>query len=601
MRLRSLIHDRLMFLRLFRYVDRGVLAAFVVVGLVVSSLPALVAAATGWLLSNLAGGFAVPLIAVGSVLLIGQAGLIASNWIGLAAISRIDIAHRTEVAALATGTATVEVVERQDIQDLLSAAAADLGEWVEKTPGQGAVAALRVLFKYFGLTASAVVVSAWSPWLVPVLLAPALVAHGLSVRLWKQRFRIFVEGMEHHRRYRYWGELPMNRSEAKEMRVFGLTEWAVGNHQEELHRHLDPLWGHNRTLMASQWRQVALTLVPLAGVFCAVGYATAVQGTSVGVASAALTAGWGIFNAVAGAPEAIDMEGSRPSLEALSVLRERLRRGEDDRSAATVSGRTPLVRFEHIEFGYDEQSQVMKGLDLEIRPGETLAVVGFNGAGKSTLIKLLAGLYRPRSGRVTADGIDVAEIEQWSANLAIVFQDFVRYDLSVAENIGLGSPGDPDPELIRRAMVDAGFGPVAAGLESGAETPLSRSRAGGTDLSGGQWQQLALARALYAIGRGANILVLDEPSAHLDVRTEKDLFDRLEGLTEGITTVLVSHRLSTVRRADRIVLLAAGKVAESGTHAELMALGGTYAHMYDLQAKRYESGFDDRLEASELR
>jgi ATP-binding cassette subfamily B protein len=243
----------------------------------------------------------------------------------------------------------------------------------------------------------------------------------------------------------------------------------------------------------------------------------------------------------------------------------------------------------------------MKGLDLEIRPGETLAVVGFNGAGKSTLIKLLAGVYRPTSGRITGGGIDIAEHGQWSAHLAIVFQDFIKYPLTVAENISLGFPGTPDPELIRTAIGDAGFGDVVARLESGIDTPLDRSRTGGTDLSGGQWQQLALARALYRIGCGAKILVLDEPTAHLDVRTEHALFDRLAALTEGITTVLVSHRLSTVRRADRIVLLADGTVAESGTHAELIALDGTYAHMYRLQAERYRSGFDDRLEEGELR
>ncbi|HEX2145751.1 MAG TPA: ATP-binding cassette domain-containing protein, partial [Glycomyces sp.] len=146
-----------------------------------------------------------------------------------------------------------------------------------------------------------------------------------------------------------------------------------------------------------------------------------------------------------------------------------------------------------------------------------------------------------------------------------------------------------------------GFSDVVAGLEFGLDTPLDRSRTGGVDLSGGQWQQLALARALYAVGRGARILVLDEPTAHLDVRTEKELFDRLDGLDEHITTILISHRLSTVRDADRIVLLADGKVAESGTHDELITSGGTYAHMFNLQAARYKSGFDDRLEEGELR
>jgi ATP-binding cassette subfamily B protein len=386
------------------------------------------------------------------------------------------------------------------------------------------------------------------------------------------------------------------------MRVFGLTEWAVGNHQLELHRHLDDEWTHNRTMVRAQWMQAAVSLIPLAGVFCAVGYATAVQGSSIGVASAALSAGWGIFTAIANHGETINMDGSRASLKALAELRERLRPDEKDRSLETIDADgPPLVRFAGVEFGYDEHAPIMKGLDLEIRPGENLAVVGFNGAGKSTLIKLLAGVYRPTGGSITADGVDIAGVERWNAHLSIVFQDFVKYHLTVAENISLGFPGPTDPELIGKAIEDAGFSDVVAGLEAGADTPLDRSRDGGTDFSGGQWQQLALARALYAIGRGATILVLDEPTAHLDVRTEKALFDRLEGLTDGITTILVSHRLSTVRRADRIVLLADGKVAESGTHAELMELGGDYAHMYNLQAERYRSGYDDRLDEGELR
>jgi ABC-type multidrug transport system fused ATPase/permease subunit len=601
-RFHALVRDRLMFLRLLRHAGPIVVTGLVAVSLVSAILPALAAAATGWLLSSLSGEFTAPLVAVGVLLLAGQGSQIASGLIGLAATSRVDIAHRAEVAKVATGTATVDVIERQDTQDLLGIARADLGEWVEKTPGQGAVAALRIVLQYFGLIASAVVVAAWSPWLLPVLIVPALAIRAHTIRLWKRRFQNYVDGMEHHRRYRYWGELPLNRSEAKEIRVFGLTEWTVGNHQLELHRHLDDEWTHNRTMVLAQWMQAAVSFIPLAGVFCAVGYATAVQGGSIGVASAALSAGWGIFTAIANHGETINMDGSRASLKALAELRERLQPEEKGRSLETIKADGPLlVRFAGVEFGYDERTPIMKGLDLEIRPGETLAVVGFNGAGKSTLIKLLAGVYRPTGGSITANGTGVAEIERWNAQLAIVFQDFVKYHLTVAENISLGFPGPADPELIGRAIEHAGFGDVVAGLEAGADTTLDRSRDGGTDFSGGQWQQLALARALYAIGRGAKILVLDEPTAHLDVRTEKALFDRLEGLTDGITTILVSHRLSTVRRADRIVLLADGRVAESGTHAELMALGGDYAHMYNLQAERYKTGYDDRLEESELR
>jgi ABC-type multidrug transport system fused ATPase/permease subunit len=601
--LRSTIDDRLAFLRLLRQAGTGTCIAMTAIGLVNAALPAAGAAATGWLLADLGGDFTTPLLVFGAVFLAGQLGGLAYRRAATAATTRIDLAHRAEVAALAVGTADVAVIERQDTQDLLKAAAADPGEWVEKTPGQGAAAALGVLLNYAGLVAATLVVAAWSPWLVPALLLPALAARALAIRWWRRHFRIWMDGIAHHRRYRYWGELPAARSEAKELRVFGLGDWVVDRHQEDLHRHLDPIWANNRAMALAQWQQLAVAFLPLAAVFSAVGYTAAGREGAVGLASAALTAGWGVFNAVAGTAELTDMEGSRLGIRALDQLRDRLRPAEANSADAdrTPSGAPPLVRFEGLEFGYSERSPVMKGLDLELRPGETVAVVGFNGAGKSTLIKLLAGVYRPSQGRVSADGVDIAADPRWRSRLAVVFQDFVKYHLTVAENIALGAPGEPDLDLVRRAAVDAGLDGVVDGLEAGLDTVLERTRSGGVDLSGGQWQQLALARALYAIGRGARILVLDEPTAHLDVRTERALFDRLEGLTEGITTVLVSHRLSTVRRADRIVLLDGGRVAESGSHAELMLRGGMYARMYRLQAERYASGFDDRLEEGELR
>jgi ABC-type multidrug transport system fused ATPase/permease subunit len=231
---------------------------------------------------------------------------------------------------------------------------------------------------------------------------------------------------------------------------------------------------------------------------------------------------------------------------------------------------------------------VLDGLDLEVRPGESLAVVGVNGAGKSTLIKLLAGLYDPTEGRITGAG---------RTRLSVVFQDFVRYHLSAADNVALGDARvAPDRAIVRSAARDAGFDEVVAGLPAGWETPLARTRAGGVDLSGGQWQQVALARALYALRTGADVLVLDEPTAHLDVRTEREVFDKLAAHRGAASVILISHRLSTVRRADRIVLIDGGRIAESGTHDELIALGGAYAAMFTIQAQRFRRGYDDRLE-----
>ncbi|HEX2142981.1 MAG TPA: ABC transporter ATP-binding protein, partial [Glycomyces sp.] len=432
-RLNALVSDRLKFLRLLRHAGTGTLWALVVQGLIMEMLPAAGAAATGWLLTRLDGDFTAPLIALGATFLLGQINGISSRWIGLLAISRIDNHHKAAVAAVATGTATVEVIERQDIQNLFKSAAADPGPWTEKTPGQGALGALYILLRYAGLIASASIVAVWSPWLVPVLVVPALAVRAVVIRLWKRHFRIYADGIEHHRRYRYWGEMPLKRSEAKEIRVFGLSEWLVNRHQDELRNHLDPVWDDDRVMARAQWKLAALSLFPLTAAFCAVGYVTAAQGGSVGVASAALTAGWGIFTLLASSGEVMNIEGSRHGITGLAELRERLRPDEHDRPRTGAAPTAPaLIRFEDIEFGYGESTPVMKGLELEIRPGEHLAVVGFNGAGKSTLTKLLAGVYRPTNGRILADGTDIADDPQWRSRLAVVFQDFVRYHLTVA-------------------------------------------------------------------------------------------------------------------------------------------------------------------------
>jgi ATP-binding cassette subfamily B protein len=216
-----------------------------------------------------------------------------------------------------------------------------------------------------------------------------------------------------------------------------------------------------------------------------------------------------------------------------------------------------------------------------VAAGQSLAIVGPNGAGKTTLAKLLCRLYDPQGGAVRVDGVDIREIdlEGWRARLAAVFQDYVRYELTLRENV---APQGADDAQIQRTLELAGAKELAT-----LDTVLSRQYEGGTDLSGGQWQRVALARALLAVERGAGVVLLDEPTAQLDVRGEAEIFDRILTATRGLTTILVSHRFSTVRHADRICVLEHGKVVELGSHDELMAKGGRYRHMFELQASRF--------------
>jgi ATP-binding cassette, subfamily B, bacterial len=245
------------------------------------------------------------------------------------------------------------------------------------------------------------------------------------------------------------------------------------------------------------------------------------------------------------------------------------------------------VHLDRVRFTYRGREQpTLDGLTLEVPAGQSLAIVGENGTGKSTLIKLLCGLYVPDAGRVTLDGgLSPAEAR---GRVAVIFQDFVRYALTLRENVGFGHlPSVHEPAVLEEALREAGGAAILDRLPAGWDTVLSREYEGGMELSGGQWQRVALARALVAVRGGAGLLILDEPTASLDVRAETELFSRFLQVTRGVTTILVSHRLSSVRHADRIVVLHGGRLVEDGTHEALLAARGRYAEMYSLQAERF--------------
>jgi ABC-type multidrug transport system fused ATPase/permease subunit len=237
---------------------------------------------------------------------------------------------------------------------------------------------------------------------------------------------------------------------------------------------------------------------------------------------------------------------------------------------------------------------VLDGFDLTIPAGRSLAIVGLNGAGKTTLAKLLCRMYDPTAGAVVVDGVDLREFDlgSWRSRIAAVFQDFVRYELSVRENVAPAGASDVD---VRDALEMARANDLA-----GLDVTLSRAYAGGTELSGGQWQRVALARALCAVRLGAGVVILDEPTAQLDVRGEVEIFDRLLAATRGCTTILISHRFSTVRHADRICVVEAGRVVELGTHDELISSGGRYKTMFELQASRFGEPDEISLETEAL-
>lgn len=406
------------------------------------------------------------------------------------------------------------------------------------------------------------------------------------------------------RRADYFLELALQPGAGKEIRVFGLGDWVADRFRRHWLGAMAPVWVERRT----GTRTVAplatlLVLLPLLLTFGLVGWSAARGEIGVGalaiVAQSALTMTAWLFSI--NLPEQW-LEYGAPSAQALLALE----------SAGTVTPQTPgatggksaeglprrSIRFEGVSFRYPgSATEVFSGLDLEVPAGRSLALVGANGAGKTTLVKLLTGMYAPTGGRITVDGTDLREldIESWRRRFAVVFQDFVRWELSAAENVGFGAIDSADGRaLLQTAAERAGAHGTLARLPRGWDTPLSPRYERGVDLSGGEWQRVALARALFAVGAGAGVLVLDEPAAALDARAEAELYDRFLEITEGLTTILISHRFSSVRRADAICVLEGGRVTERGSHEELLARGGRYSAMFRLQAGRFRpDGPDD--------
>ncbi len=256
--------------------------------------------------------------------------------------------------------------------------------------------------------------------------------------------------------------------------------------------------------------------------------------------------------------------------------------------AAVPSPLRQGVRYENVDFSYPETERTaLKGVSLTISPGEITALVGANGSGKTTLVKLLCRLYDPSAGSITLDGVDLRHFDpvDLRANLSVIFQDFAKYQLSARENIRLGNVQlAPDDPAIGEAARDARVHEAILGLRDGYDTMLGKWFEEGEELSVGEWQKIALARAFV---RDAQLLVLDEPTSSLDPRAEWEVFEHIRQLAQGRAVVLISHRFSTVRAADRIHIFDDGRIIESGNHAELMALGGRYAEMYEVQAKAY--------------
>jgi ATP-binding cassette subfamily B protein len=429
----------------------------------------------------------------------------------------------------------------------------------------------------------------FSPWLLALLVVAVVPAFLGESHFAFLGYSLNIRQTPVRRQIDYLRVLGASKESAKELKLFGLSDFITG----EYAKLSNEVYDQNVALARRRlWAGSLLSLLSTTGYYGAyayVVYRTVTGDLSLGTlqflagaiagASANIQTIFATFSSIA------DQSLFLTDLVEFFKMQPRVQSTQ-----SAIPAPRPIrsgFQFEQVSFTYPgTERKVLDRLDLRIDPGERIALIGENGQGKTTIVKLITRLYDPNAGRILLDGVDLREysIEDLHREIGVIFQDFMRYEMSARKNIGVGRIDvDAEDEVrlaARKSLADA----VIGRLPKGYEQLRGRRFEGGVDLSGGEWQKIALARAYL---RDAQLLILDEPTAALDARSEYDVFQRFAELTEGKMALLISHRFSTVRMADRIVVLENGRIAEQGSHSQLMALGKRYAEMFEMQAASY--------------
>ncbi|MBD9368123.1 ABC transporter ATP-binding protein [Xanthomonas sp. XNM01] len=500
------------------------------------------------------------------------------------------------LSELFTNASSIRLMEHAATLDLEDFEDPDLQDKLDRARRQ-TMSRMNLMSQLFGQVQDAITVASfaagllvYAPWLI-ALLAVALIPAFIG----ESHFNALGYSLNHQwtperRQLEYLRQTGASVDTAKEVKIFNLHRFLVGRYRVLAER----FYAANRALARRRafWGTLLAALGTL-GYYVAYAYIAwrTVRGDfSIGD----LTFLAGSFRRLRQLLEGLLVGFSQVAGQAL-YLDDLFSFFEIEPEIASKPDALPVPRpiaqgfvFDNVGFRYPGAERwALRGLEFELRAGEVLALVGENGAGKTTLVKLLARLYEPDEGRILLDGRDLRDydLDDLRANVGVIFQDFVRYHLTAGENIGVGRIEAMDDaarikDAARRAFADE----VIAGLPQGYDQVIGRRFRNGVDLSGGQWQKIAIARAYM---RDAQLMILDEPTAALDARSEFEVFQRFKELSERRTAVLISHRFSSVRMADRILVLAEGRLEASGTHAELMAQGGRYAELFELQAAGY--------------
>ena len=503
---------------------------------------------------------------------------VLSELVGRQALSRvIDVSTRVDLLAF----------ESPDFYDRLQRARAQ-GMFRSMQTVNGLLGLVGSLVAAFGIVLA---LAAMQPLLLPLVVLGYIPLWFVSALNSRDLYR-FMHGMTPNERQRHYIErILMGRDPAKEVRSFRLATFLRGRYERLYDERIDELRALARRRMGRSLLGSLASSAVTAGTVAVLAWLF-VSGR-MGLATAGAVV-FGLYQ-LGGRLRGLYMSATslyeatlfiRDYSSFLELEPERWTTG-DGAGRGAPRGFERLVA-EDVSFTYPGSDRpAVDGVSIEIGRGEVIALVGENGSGKTTLAKMLAGLYRPQKGRIRWDGVDLADVDadELRDSIAVIFQDFERYLLPARENVGLGrSELIEDAAGVRAAAERADADRFLADLPEGYETMLGREFAGGYDLSIGQWQRVALARAFF---RDAPFVILDEPTAALDARAESQLFDRMRELLEGRSVVLISHRFSSVRSADRIYVMHDGRVVEHGPHDELMAIDGLYAELFTLQARAY--------------
>ncbi len=517
--------------------------------------------------------------------------------VGLAAVTRSIDACQSLLRAILGQRVNEMILEKALTLELPDFEDSELYDRMTRARREASSRPLSLVRRAFGLVQSGISIAAYgalmvrlSPWVALVLVAAAVPAFVAETRFSRDAFRLFRWRAPEARKQMYLETVLAREDYAKEVQLYGIGPLLLARYRaifDDLY-----LEDRNLTLRRTIWGY-PLGLVSTGAFYGAYAW-IAVEAMLRHITLGEMTMYLLLFKQGQSTLASIfsSIGGMYEDNLYLSTLYEFLEHeSPSDRGGATA-GPDPSAGLvvEDVRFRYPAaKDDVLRGVSLSLKPGEKLALVGDNGAGKTTLIKLIARLYRPTAGRILLDGLDVAAWDRSAlhARLAVIFQDFVRYQLLVGENVGAGDVSAFDDEERWRAAAAAGLAaPVIDALPDGYRTQLGTWFKGGRELSLGQWQKVALSRVFMRAD--ADLLVLDEPTASMDAEAEAQMFERLRDRSAGKMAILISHRFSTVRMADRIAVLENGRVSEYGSHQELLDKNGHYAHLFRLQAHAYQ-------------